>query len=82
VSLCFHNSPATITGAPGGYSSVPHNFRIDLQAAQRNGSAAAAGLARHHNYYCTFWQIAPARSGRAAVRLEPVLGVFLLRETR
>jgi hypothetical protein len=36
--------------------------------AQRNGSAAAAGLARHHNYYCTFWQIAPPWSGRAAAR--------------
>ena len=41
---------------------------------ERNGSAAAAGRARRHNFYCIFWRIAPARSVRAAVRLEPVLG--------
>jgi hypothetical protein len=35
---------------------------------------AAAGWARCLTNYCIFWQIAPARSGRAAVRLEPVLG--------
>jgi hypothetical protein len=45
-----------------------------MQAAQRIGSAAAAGLARLLTHYGIFWQIAPARSGRAAVRLEPVLG--------
>ena len=34
---------------------------------------AAAGLARRLTNYCIFWQNAPARSGRAADRLEPVL---------
>ncbi len=43
---------------------------------QRIGSAAAAGLARHVSFYRHFWKTAPAQSGKAAVRLEPVLGVI------
>jgi hypothetical protein len=33
VTRCFVSIgyPATITGAPGGYSSVPHNFMMVLQ---------------------------------------------------
>ena len=50
---------------------------VKVVRAQRMGSAAAAGWARHLTNYGTFWQIAPARSGRAAVRLEPVLAAVL-----
>jgi len=53
-------------------------FFAHASAAQRFDSAAAAGQGKHHNYYCIFWQIAPAQSGKAAVRLEPVLGGFVL----
>ena len=53
------------------FSTIPY------YTAQRIGSAAAAGLARLLFNMRHFWQITPARSGRAAVRLEPVLGGVL-----
>ena len=56
------------------YSPKNHTFDLDITAAQRNGSAAAAGPRDSLSIIAHFWQADAVVSGRAAVRLEPVLG--------
>jgi hypothetical protein len=63
----------------------PPNGMAQRQRQRRDGRLAEAASSRHRlvgdmsrrdsfSIMHHFWQIAPARSGRAAVRLEPVLG--------
>ena len=47
--------------------------KIRQNRVERSG-LAAAWRARRHNYYCPFWQNAPARERQIRCPLKPVLG--------